>query len=167
MNRIRAVMGGALVFVLALATFYSAIAADQEAEPQQEEVATLSPGDATGWEAIETTTTTTLPPTTTTTRPKPVATTRAPQPARTVQAPSGDVWAALRQCESGGNYQANTGNGYYGAYQFSASTWRSMGTGYAYAHEAPPAVQDDAARRLQARSGWGQWPACSRKIGVR
>lgn len=78
-----------------------------------------------------------------------------------------DIWAALRNCEAGGVYTRNTGNGYYGAYQFSAATWRSMNTGYEYAHLAPPEVQDDAARRLQARSGWGQWPACSKKIGVR
>lgn len=78
-----------------------------------------------------------------------------------------DVWAALRRCESGGNYALNTGNGYYGAYQFSASTWNSMGAGYARADLAPPSVQDDAARRLQARSGWGQWPSCSRQLGLR
>ena len=78
-----------------------------------------------------------------------------------------DIWAALRNCEAGGVYSRNSGNGYYGAYQFSAGTWRSMGTGYEFAHLAPPEVQDDAARRLQARSGWGQWPACSKKIGVR
>jgi len=82
-------------------------------------------------------------------------------------AANADIWAALRNCEAGGVYTRNSGNGYYGAYQFSAATWRSMGTGYEYAHLAPPEVQDDAARRLQARSGWGQWPACSRKIGVR
>lgn len=48
----------------------------------------------------------------------------------------------LRDCESGGNYQINTGNGYYGAYQFSKPTWDHWQTGYAYAHLAPPAVQD-------------------------
>jgi hypothetical protein len=73
-----------------------------------------------------------------------------------------DVWFWLRDCEAHGNYQINTGNGYYGAYQFSQSTWDSMNTGYAFAHEAPPEVQDDAAKRLQARSGWGQWPVCSK-----
>gem|GEM_PF-2666737 len=91
----------------------------------------------------------------------------APGEAAPQHVASGDVWEALRNCEAGGNYSRNSGNGYYGAYQFSKRTWDSMGTGYAYAHEAPPEVQDDAARRLQARSGWGQWPACSRKIGVR
>jgi hypothetical protein len=75
---------------------------------------------------------------------------------------SAGVWAKLRNCESHGNYGSNTGNGYYGAYQFSAPTWRSMNTGYEYAHLAPADVQDDAAMRLQQRSGWGQWPVCSR-----
>lgn len=79
----------------------------------------------------------------------------------------GGVWAKLRNCESHGNYATNTGNGYYGAYQFSASTWRSMKTGYEYAHLAPPSVQDDAAVRLQKRGGWGQWPVCSRNAGAR
>ena len=88
-------------------------------------------------------------------------------PAPSGSGPTDAQLAALRQCESGGNYQANTGNGYYGAYQFLPSTWRSMGTGYDMPHHAPPAVQDDAARRLIIRSGWGQFPACSRKIGAR
>ena len=80
-------------------------------------------------------------------------------------AASADDFARLRQCESGGNYRANTGNGYYGAYQFSASTWR--GIGYSgMPHQASPATQDQAAAKLQARSGWGQWPACSRKLGL-
>ncbi|MBI4100921.1 transglycosylase family protein [Candidatus Microgenomates bacterium] len=79
---------------------------------------------------------------------------------------SGGVWEALRNCESGGDYSKNTGNGFYGAYQFSAGTWRSMGTGYEYAHQAPSDVQDSAAQRLQARAGWGQWPACARRLGL-
>ncbi|MGP8059181.1 MAG: transglycosylase family protein [Acidimicrobiales bacterium] len=80
-------------------------------------------------------------------------------------APSGGVWAALRQCESGGNYADDTGNGYYGAYQFSLGTW--LGLGYSgLPSAAPPAVQDAAAQALQARSGWGQWPACARKLGL-
>ena len=94
--------------------------------------------------------------------PPPVA------PARvvTVSAPAGDVWAALRNCESHGNYADNTGNGYYGAYQFSAATWHSLGYG-GLPSDASPAVQDQAAAQLQARSGWGQWPSCSRAIGAR
>ena len=72
----------------------------------------------------------------------------------------------LRWCESENDYGIDTGNGYYGAYQFSAGTWRSLGYS-GLPHEAPPEVQDEAARKLQARSGWGQWPACSRRIGAR
>ena len=88
----------------------------------------------------------------------------APPPAPPAQ-PAGGVWAELRQCESGGNYGANTGNGYYGAYQFSLSTWYSLGeTGLP--SNAPPAVQDAAAQRLQAIAGWGQWPVCSQQLGL-
>lgn len=75
----------------------------------------------------------------------------------------------LRQCESGGNYQDNTGNGYYGAYQFSASTWNSLGTGYARADLAPPSVQDAAIVRNTNRSGAGlagQNPGCYRSTGI-
>src|SRR5688572_17164377 len=81
-------------------------------------------------------------------------------------AEAGDVWSRLRQCESGSRYARNTGNGYYGAYQFKPSTWRSLGY-RGLPHRASPAVQDRAARRLQARHGWGQWPACSRRLGLR
>ena len=77
-----------------------------------------------------------------------------------------DVWARLRKCEAGGVYTRNSGNGYYGAYQFSAGTWRSLGYS-GLPHQAPPEVQDEAAKKLQARGGWGQWPACSRRIGAR
>ncbi len=80
--------------------------------------------------------------------------------------PSGDAFARLRSCESGGDYGAKAGNRYFGAYQFSAATWRSLGYD-GLPHEAPPEVQDDAARRLQARSGWGQWPGCARKLRLR
>ncbi len=72
---------------------------------------------------------------------------------------AGGRWAAIRQCESGGNYSDNTGNGYYGAYQFSTSTWHSLGySGVASDYSA--SVQDQAAQQLEARSGWGQWPVC-------
>lgn len=73
---------------------------------------------------------------------------------------------ALRTCESGGDYRKSTGNGYYGAYQFSPTTWRSLGyTGMP--HLAAPETQDQAAVRLQARDGWLPWPACTRKLGLR
>ncbi|MDO4901110.1 resuscitation-promoting factor [Actinomyces sp.] len=75
------------------------------------------------------------------------------------------VWAALAQCESGGNPTTNTGNGYYGMYQFSLSTWQAMG-GTGYPHEADAATQTAMAKKLQAQSGWGQWPHCAAQLGL-
>src|SRR6185437_6494619 len=75
----------------------------------------------------------------------------------------------LRTCESGGNYQDNTGNGYYGAYQFSEGTWSSLGTGYARADLAPPSVQDQAIIRNTNRSSAGlagQNPGCYSSTGI-
>jgi uncharacterized protein YabE (DUF348 family) len=83
---------------------------------------------------------------------------------------SGDFGAALsklRSCE--GAYTSNTGNGYYGAYQFSLSTWRSnapAGYGDVIPSSAPPAVQDQAAATLYQRRGWQPWPSCSRSLGL-
>ncbi|HEY4409948.1 MAG TPA: transglycosylase family protein [Acidimicrobiia bacterium] len=79
---------------------------------------------------------------------------------------SASVARRLRQCESGGRYRLASGNGRYGAYQFSATTWKSLGLP-GLPHHAPPRVQDGAARRLLARDGWRQWPACSRRLGLR
>ena len=81
------------------------------------------------------------------------------------QPPSGGVWLELRECESGDDYAADTGNGYYGAYQFSLATWEGLGFS-GLPSSASPAVQDEAAQELQARSGWGQWPACSEELGL-
>ena len=78
---------------------------------------------------------------------------------------SGDVWEQLRLCEAGGDYTRNSGNGYYGAYQYNIGTWNNYG-GYAYPHLAPPAVQDAKARETQAARGWSPWPACARKLGL-
>jgi hypothetical protein len=81
----------------------------------------------------------------------------------------GGVWDRLAQCESGGNWSMNTGNGFYGGLQFMQSTWESVGgTRYAPApHLASREQQIAAAETLLARSGWGQWPACSAKLGLR
>jgi hypothetical protein len=74
-------------------------------------------------------------------------------------------FADLRRCESGGNYQRNSGNGYYGAYQFALQTWLGLGeTGLP--SDAPPAVQDAAAYLLYKRDGWHPWPACSAVLGL-
>ena len=78
--------------------------------------------------------------------------------------PSAEQWAALRRCESGDDYGINTGNGYYGAYQFSPITWWWLGY-QGYPHQAPPSVQDQAARELWGIYGWSPWPACSRYLG--
>jgi hypothetical protein len=72
---------------------------------------------------------------------------------------SADIFSNIRQCESGGNYSTNTGNGYYGAYQFTQQTWNSLGYG-GVPSNASPATQDAAAAQLAARSGFGQWPVC-------
>jgi resuscitation-promoting factor RpfA len=81
-------------------------------------------------------------------------------------APTDDPWHRLRVCESGDNYRINTGNGYYGAYQFDAGTWRAYG-GRGLPHQAAPAEQDRRAKMLYNARGWSPWPACSRKLGLR
>jgi hypothetical protein len=73
--------------------------------------------------------------------------------------PGPEYLAALRQCESGGNYSTNTGNGFYGAYQFTLSTWESVG-GSGYPHLAAPAEQDYRAAYLWRTGGPGHWPNC-------
>lgn len=76
-----------------------------------------------------------------------------------------DAFAQLRFCEAGGDYTKNTGNGFFGAYQYNLSTWANYG-GYARPDLAPPEVQDAKARETQARRGWSPWPACARKLGL-
>lgn len=78
----------------------------------------------------------------------------------------GSVWDKLAACESGGNWAINTGNGYYGGLQFTLSTWQSVG-GSGYPHQASREEQIARGQILQARSGWGQWPACTAKLGLR
>ena len=71
----------------------------------------------------------------------------------------------LGQCESGLTTNRNSGNGFYGAFQFTIGTWNSMGTGYERADLAPIEVQINAVQRLVARSNiFGQFPACSRRM---
>jgi hypothetical protein len=64
-----------------------------------------------------------------------------------------------RMCESGGNYAINTGNGFYGAYQFTLQSWRGVG-GQGFPHRNPPLEQDYRAVRLLRLSGPGNWPVC-------
>jgi hypothetical protein len=106
--------------------------------------------------------------------PPPAAAAPAPAPAPAPPASTapvssgggaGGVWLQLRECESGDNYRANTGNGFYGAYQFSGQTWANLGYPGRPDLE-PPAMQDAAAMKLQAEAGWGQWPACAAALGL-
>lgn len=76
------------------------------------------------------------------------------------------VWDQLAKCESGGNWQTNSGNGFYGGLQFSASTWRGVG-GSGLPHQNGREEQIKRGMILQERSGWGQWPACTSKLGLR
>ena len=78
-------------------------------------------------------------------------------------------WDAIAQCESGGNWSINTGNGYYGGLQFSASTWQSAGGGE-FAPRADLASRGEqivVAERVLDSQGWGAWPSCSRRLGLR
>ncbi len=78
--------------------------------------------------------------------------------------PSASDWQRLRVCESGDNYTINTGNGYYGAYQFDLGTWRSVG-GTGYPHQASKATQDALALELWRQRGWSPW-ACASIVGL-
>ena len=86
---------------------------------------------------------------------------------RSAAAPAGGgVWDRLAQCESGGNWGINTGNGYSGGLQFSPGTWAANG-GSGSAHNASRAEQIRVAERVRASQGWGAWPACSSRLGLR
>jgi len=76
-----------------------------------------------------------------------------------------DVWYHLRVCESGNNYARNSGNGYYGAYQYNLGTWSNF-DGYSRPDLAPASVQDAKAQETQAARGWNPWPTCARKLGL-
>jgi len=123
---------------------------------------------------VPATTTTITPPPPPTTDPRVAAAkAAAARASRSAAAPrpraavGGDVWGALARCESGGNPRAVGGGGrYFGAFQFSLGSWHGAGMSgnpvdYDYG------TQVAVAQRIQARSGWGQWPACARRLGLR
>lgn len=93
------------------------------------------------------------------------ATPPAPEPAPVVSAPASGVWEALAQCESGGNWAADTGNGFYGGLQFTLSSWHAAG-GSGYPNQASASEQIARASILRSRQGWAAWPACSAKLGL-
>jgi LysM repeat protein len=79
---------------------------------------------------------------------------------------SGSVWDQLAACESGGNWAINTGNGYYGGLQFTVASWQAAG-GSGLPSNASREEQIQRGEVLLARQGWGAWPACAAKLGLR
>ncbi|MDI9894798.1 MULTISPECIES: transglycosylase family protein [Nocardiaceae] len=82
-------------------------------------------------------------------------------------APDSD-WDRLAQCEAGGNWGINTGNGFQGGLQFSPSTWNSHG-GQQYAATANQASREEqiaVAEKVLDSQGWGAWPSCSSSLGL-
>lgn len=95
---------------------------------------------------------------------------QVPQPAqKPTIAPSvtasDDAFIQLSYCEAGGKPTTNTGNGYYGMFQYDIGTWANY-MGYPRADLAPAEVQLAKAKETQARRGWSPWPACARKLGL-
>lgn len=88
------------------------------------------------------------------------------QAALPVETVDGGVWDRLARCESGGNWSIDSGNGYYGGLQFSVTSWRGVG-GSGSPANASKADQISRAEILLARQGWGAWPACTSKLGLR
>jgi nucleoid-associated protein YgaU len=80
-------------------------------------------------------------------------------------ATDGSTWDSLAQCESGGNWATNTGNGYSGGLQFSATTWAAYG-GTGSAADASREQQIAVAEQIQASQGWGAWPSCAAELGL-
>jgi nucleoid-associated protein YgaU len=80
---------------------------------------------------------------------------------------SDSQWDRVANCESGGNWHINTGNGYYGGLQFSSSTWNSFDTNHfaGRADLASRSEQITVANRVLSRQGWGAWPVCSQYRG--
>jgi uncharacterized protein YabE (DUF348 family) len=81
----------------------------------------------------------------------------------------GSVWDRIASCETGGNWSANTGNGYYGGLQFDKGTWEAYGGGqYAsYPQQASRAEQISIAEKVRdSRGNYGAWPTCSAKAGL-
>lgn len=82
---------------------------------------------------------------------------------------NGGVWDSIAQCESGGDWSINTGNGFAGGLQFHPQTWAAYG-GTAYAPTADQATREQqiaVAEKVQAAQGWGAWPACTASLGIR
>jgi len=101
--------------------------------------------------------------------PVSVATSAAPSVAPSPAVDTGSVWDRLAQCEASGNWATHTANGFSGGLQFVNSTWTGYGGGEfaSQAWQASREQQIAVAERVLASAGWGAWPACSRKLGLR
>jgi len=85
--------------------------------------------------------------------------------AGTASAATGAQWDAVAQCESGGNYAINTGNGFSGGFQFTPSTWSAFG-GQGAPQNATKDQQIQVAERVLAGQGKGAWPVCGVNLGA-
>ncbi len=94
--------------------------------------------------------------------------TAAPEPevAAADYSSGGTVWDALAQCESGGNWAINTGNGYYGGLQFNLGTWQAYGGSGLPSNNSREAQIAVAERLRAATGGYGSWPGCAAKLGL-
>jgi LysM repeat protein len=83
-------------------------------------------------------------------------------------AASDAVWDRVAQCESGGRWDINTGNGFHGGLQFTPQTWKAFGGGEfaPVAYQASREQQIAVAERVLAGQGWNAWPSCSKKAGA-
>ena len=164
-------------------TSFAGAAVPDALTPQADPAVALSDGRRTLADVEEIATAVAPPTTTTTVAPATTTTTAAPAPAPAPPAPaptpppatSGTgysdpanpaAWDRLAQCESGGNWAINTGNGYYGGIQFSLSSWQAVG-GTGYPHEHSRETQIAMGQRLWQQGGWAHWPGCSRQLGYR
>jgi nucleoid-associated protein YgaU len=104
------------------------------------------------------------PPTLPSRKPRHAAT--SPRHQRAQRVATGTVWDRLAQCESSGNWSISTGNGFYGGLQFAIPSWHAAG-GTGMPQDASREEQIRVAQNLQQAQGWGAWPACSAKLGLR
>lgn len=88
-----------------------------------------------------------------------------PTPQPTTDPTDDRVWDRLAQCEAGGNWAEDTGNGYYGGLQFNQSAWESVG-GSGNPAQASRTEQISRGKMLQAQRGWSPWSACSKELGL-
>ena len=90
----------------------------------------------------------------------------ASQPEAAPAAAEDSIWDSIAACEAGGNWAINTGNGYYGGLQFTLASWQAVG-GTGMPNQASRDEQILRGQILQSRGGWGNWPACTAKLGIR